>query len=197
VFRRYEQLHPTWRVVFGTTAGAWSKGAAVADGLKRATGDVVVVADADSFVAKDILEHAVTLAAESPWVMPHRRVFRLSPESTLSLFELGIVDVPGQCRARRHKAPVGGGIVVARREVFDQVCIDPRFVGWGGDDVSFGRALDTLVGLHVQLFGVLYHGHHPDEPTRQNATAETNALAGRYLEAHGNPAAMRALLDEP
>lgn len=193
---RYAALHPSWQVVEGYCSGPWSKGTAVADGLKRATGEIIIVADADSFCGRAVLELAVDYATHVPWVMPHAVVERLGPEATERILAGPVIDQPAREHALRHDAPVGGGIVVARREVLDAVPLDPRFVGWGGDDISWGRALDVLAGRHVNLGASLWHLHHPPSSNRRQATPETEALAGRYLDAAGDPVAMQKLADE-
>jgi hypothetical protein len=73
--------------------------------------------------------------------------------------------------------------------------VDPRFVGWGGEDIAFGWALDTLAGPHTNLGAPLYHLWHPLAVDRRKASPETDRLAGRYAEANGKPEAMRALID--
>jgi hypothetical protein len=192
---RYSLLHPSWEVVEGFCHGPWSKGAAVADGLSRASGDVIVIADADSWCAQAVMVEAVELARTVPWVMPHSVVERLDAVSTRTILDRPPGDVPRGCRSYRHDAPVGGGIVIARREVLEDVPLDPRLLGWGEDE-SWGRALDCLAGPHVNLGAALWHLDHLPQPTRRRALPATDALANRYFGAVGDPIAMRILVEE-
>jgi glycosyl transferase family 2 len=193
--RRYAALHPSWEVVEGHCDGAWSKGRAVADALQRASGDVLIVADADSFVSHDVLVRAAELARESPWVMPHRTVHRLTPAATRYVLAQDPAENPNpSLRRREHVPPVGGGIVVAASPAVTTVPLDPRFEGWGGEDISWGRALDTLIGPHAQLDGTLWHLWHL--PGRRKALPHTETLANRYLAAAGQREAIEAILAE-
>lgn len=196
--RNFEYVHSLyrsrgWEVLVGECEGEWSKGVALADAFSRATHDVLVIADADCIVEDEVLDRAIDMVREGiPWVMPHANTYRLDQNLTRNL--LDGVDI-GRRGARRHAA-VGGGIVVCSREAWEKVGgIDPRFFGWGGEDISFGRALQTLCGELVQLNGRLLHlWHKPHNPRR--GTPASEELAGRYLMANGDVEAMSALVNE-
>jgi len=139
------------------------------------------------------------VAAGAPWVMPHGIVYRLSRGATMAVRSLKHTPTPTRVISRRHPGPVGGGFVVCSRSAFDAVHgIDPRFTGWGGEDISFGRALDTLVGRHVRLDAPTWHLWHEPLPRvmGRRASPENERLAGRYLDAAGDEVAMRALCEE-
>lgn len=201
----YARHHPGWEVIEGRCEGEWSKGRAVADAAARASHPVLVVADADSIVPADILaDAAARVAAGAPWVVPHRLVYRFDRGPTERVYAGAEPEAnPAWCRARRPypggiNVP-GGGIVVLSRAAWDTVGgIDPRFVGWGGEDLSFGRALETLCGPPVHLDGPLFHLFHPQEGQgrRRRGSPASEALGGRYLDAYRNPDVMRALVAE-
>lgn len=186
---RWAREHPTWEVVIGSCPPPWRKGVAVADGVSRAGGDVLVVADADSFVAPGLLLAAVESC--STWAQPHATVLRLTDAATRRLVRTGQLG-----NGRRHDAPACGGIVAVTREVWGVAPIDPRFAGWGGEDISWARALRTLVGPGVNLGGELVHLWHPPMVHRRVGSPETDALAARYAGAEGDRPAMAALLAE-
>lgn len=204
VRRRYEDEHADWEIVVGfhRTGVDWSKGCALADAASRAGGDLFVVADADAYVEADVLEQAVDYvtggAEAAPWAMPHNLVIRLTRWGTarLTTGQIRTADAMGRNDVRwRHDAPAGGGIAVLTREAWDTVGgVDPRFMGWGGDDIAFGWALDTLVGAHVNLGEPLVHLWHPEHLQRRRSP--NDELAGRYLAANGDPDAMRILVAE-
>ena len=98
----------------------------------------------------------------------------------------------------------GALIQIMPREAFELVGgMDERFRGWGGEDVSFMRALDTLYGKHRTFNGPVYHLWHPTIPglwkgTRQwegqDGPEMNDWLAYRYDQAVGDPERMRKVL---
>lgn len=197
---RWQANHPDWQLVLGTCEGAWSKGLAVADAARKAEGEVFIVADADVMVGREALVEAVERLQDAPWVIPHRIVYRLTERATQALIDgrirLGKKLPPRLGRA--HLAPPGGGISAVRRDDFERVGgIDERFEGWGGEDISFARALDTLVGPHQRLDDCLWHlWHTPAKRRPRNRASEVSErLAARYLEANGDELAMRELCE--
>jgi N-terminal domain of galactosyltransferase len=185
--------------VEGTCVGEWSKGQALADAATRAAHGVLVLADADSIVPADTLTDAVArVAAGAPWVMPHRKVYRLSEAHTARVYAGAAPEPRDTCRAP-YAGVTGGGITVLSRATWDTVGgIDPRFVGWGGEDIAFGWALETLCGPGVHLAAPLFHLWHTQEFQGQHrrGSPESEALAGRYRDARGRPDKMRALIAE-
>jgi hypothetical protein len=198
----YARHHPAWEIVEGTCAGEWSKGRALADAATRASHDILVLADADSIVPADILDDAARqVAAGAAWVVPHRRVFRFDQGPTEQVYAGADPEPnPTWCRNRRPYGGVtGGGIVVLSRSAWETVGgIDPRFLGWGGEDIAFGWALETLCGPAVHLGGPLFHLWHRQEAQGEHrrGSPTSEALAGRYRQARNRPEQMRALVAE-
>lgn len=194
---RYLDLHPSWELIEATCDGeAWSKGAAVADGVEHATGDRLVIADADSFVDVETMDLAVQLLDTHPWIVPHRRVRRLARKATEAVFAGAPPNPQRLCRSV-YTGVIGGGITVLRRSAYEEAGgIDTRFAGWGGEDISFGWALETLVGPPERLTADLFHLWHPHAAPRLRGSPESEALAGRYRRARNDPVAMRQLVDE-
>lgn len=194
---------PGWELVEQPDPGrgGWSKGRAVNQAARRAAGDTFVLADADVWVRPDVLREAV--AADAPWVVPHRTVFRLDRDTTETVLTgqlpLEPSAVPRANLDRRgYRGVAGGGLTVLTREAFETVRgVDPRFIGWGGEDVCLARALDTLVGRHERLAGDLWHFWHPPQDRPGGRAPDVNdRLSGRYLEAVDKPDEMRALIAE-
>ena len=193
---RYRRLHPDWELHHGRCDGEWSKGAAVADGLARTQAEVLVLADGDSFVAD--LTPAVRLVREGEaWVVPHRMVYRLGRGPSRDVMD-GAEPVPRRagCDRRPYAGPPGGGIVVLTRDTYDAVGgIDPRYLGWGGEDVSFGWALRTLVGHECRLEAPLFHLWHPHAAPMLRGSPESEDLVAEYTAAVGVPRLMRAVIE--
>jgi hypothetical protein len=195
---RYETLYPDWEVVEGRCdTKAWAKGRAVNAAVEASSGDALVIADADVMVGEGVLREAVRRLEDSAWVVPHRLVYRLTKEATEAVLD-GRLRTPGklsQDEAFTRKGPQGGGISVIHRKDF--IGMDERFVDWGGEDISFAWALDTLVGPHRRLGEVMWHLYHePMHGDDRRGSSETEALAGRYREAYGNPVKMSDLVTE-
>jgi len=195
----YAHHHPTWEIIEGDCGGEWSKGRALADAAARASHDILVLADADSVVPADALvDAAARVAAGAAWVMPHRKVYRLSEAHTARVYAGAEPQPRDTCRPP-YAGVTGGGITVVSRATWDTVGgIDPRFVGWGGEDIAFGWALETLCGPGVHLAAPLYHLWHHQEAQGDHRRGSSNseALAGRYRQARNQPDVMRALIAE-
>lgn len=192
---RYERLHPNWGIHIGECSGEWSKGAAVADGLSRTDADTIVIADGDSFIP-DLTRAVTAVETGTPWVVPHRLVYRLTRSVTRHVLDDGeAIARRTDCVRRPYAGPPGGGIVVLNRDTYNAVGgIDPRFLGWGGEDVSFGWALRTLVGHELRFEAPLFHLWHPHPAPNLRGSPESEELVARYTEATGIPRLMRAII---
>lgn len=198
----YARNHPGWPVVLGELpdGAEWSKGAAVAAGVEALDGvDVIVLADADSVITNiDELSRAVDLVetGRRSWVVPHRLVYRLREVETERLYG----DPTHRPRTRSvcrtpYVGPAGGGITVVSAEAFGTVNgIDRRFLGWGGEDIAFGWALETLVHPVERLDGRLVHLWHPHPAPNLRGSLESEALVADYREARGFPRRMAAVI---
>ncbi len=200
---RWAAEHPTWRIVTGRApAGRWSKGGAFAE-ARSAAGDVdvIVATDADVFCDPAALREAVDLVAsgEAAWTVPYSRVVRYSQGSTADILN-GSTPRSHAYERPPYPGQPGGGIVVVTAQDWDRVGgIDPRFVGWGGEDIALGLALDTLVGEHRRLPGTLAHLFHPHQVGAMSprpAQQDSARLLAQYRRAAGDVAAMRALVAE-
>jgi REP element-mobilizing transposase RayT len=199
VFDWYARHFPAWEIIEGHADGDWSKGAALADAARRASHDLLVIADADCIIEAPVLHEAAQTAAAgaAAWVVPHRRVHRLSEKHTERVYAGAEPEARDLARPA-YTGVAGGGITILTRDAWDTVGgIDPRFIGWGGEDLAFGWALETLVGQCVRLKGRLFHLWHQQEPigASRRGCPESEALAGRYKDARGNPEQMRQLID--
>lgn len=174
--------------------------------IEAAEPGIVVVADAD--VWSDGLTsavRAVTVGA-AEWSMPHGKVYRLNPESTLKL----LAGEEPVLRPQRRREPawplsrrpyegvLGGGIVIAHRDTFLEIPLDPRFKGPGQEDESWGYAIQTLAGSGWHGKAPLFHLYHEPLPrlSHRRGSKESWDLYRRYAEANMNKAAMRSLIEE-
>lgn len=175
----------------------WSKGATVNPAIAASTADVIIVADADSYVDNEHLGNALNAVAVGGWAMPYSTVNRYDAVSTAAIMA-GHQTVKPRLERGPYPALPGGGIVIAHRTAWDTVRgLDPRFVGWGGEDHALGLAFHVLVGdVHRQQRAALHHLWHPPAPANRRPSPATKELDARYRKARRNPDAMRTLIGE-
>lgn len=172
----YEHHHPEYELVYGIIRGTsvWCKAEAVAYAAHRASGDVLVVADADT-VAPRLADAVQALTKGWNWAMPHYTVNRLNRRTTDAVLlgsdpesfprslkwydQLPYVGIPG------------GGIVVLRRETYESAPIDPGFRGWGQEDEAWALALRSLHGKpwRPSRSAPLWHLWHPPQKRKSRA----------------------------
>lgn len=196
VVSRYGDRHPTWRIEICEGGDPWVKADAVMPAVERVRGGVIVVADADVWC--DETDAAVDAVAEGAgWAMPHAAVHRLSVDGSAAYMN-GRPWRDFDLDQRPYRGVLGGGIVVSTRKAFLTAPLDPRFVGWGQEDTSWGCALTTLIGTRWRGNAPLIHLWHP--PARRIGRVKGStagwALYRRYVKASTDPEAMRALIGE-
>jgi hypothetical protein len=196
VLEHYRRNHGDWGVITGRCGEPWSKGSAIADARMQTTADVLILADADSFVDPEIVTAAVAaVQSGTAWVVPHRMVYRLNERATEAV-HAGAAPQGGRLARFPYASVPGGGITVLSATAFDTVRgLDDRFRGWGGEDVSFAIALLTLIGEPTILNGDLWHLWHPHPAPDLRGSPESEELVARYKAARLIPRLMRALID--
>lgn len=205
----------------------FSKSAAINNAAKHAKGDVFVIYDADAYLPGRVIQHCAERIRFARahgvrrWFVPYRKLFRLTEAASDRVLASDPCDperfpTPPNPEDVEDMAGSGHGhlfgamVMVMPREAFFFVGgLDERFRGWGGEDVSFLRALDTLWARHRNTHGQVLHLWHPKIhigeliPGNQYATrawsgqkyAQVNGhLASEYNRATNKPAQMRALV---
>ncbi len=209
----------------------FSKTSAVNDAFQRSHGDVIVILDADAYIDEAVVAHcagrirSAVAAGGRMWFVPYRRIYRLTRAATRRVLRSkpcdpyrfpsppAPEDTEGQ-EGSMYGHRYGALIQVMPREAFEIVGgMDCRFRGWGGEDVSFLRALDTLYTKHKNTPNDVLHLWHPikkagDWLSPQGAWWETRVwngqkkpqandkLAVKYWHATFNPEKMRKLVNE-
>lgn len=183
-----------WEVITGACPpGPWVKALAVADALSRASGDVLVLADADAW-CPGVVAAVEAVNDGAPWAVPHTLVHRLTKGATDCLYGtegFGGPLIEQRVEQRPYPGMVGGGCTVLRRDVYEACPLDPRFRGWGQEDAAWGVALTALYGSPWRSTEPLWHLWHPPADrlgmTEGMAAGEcapprgTGSLAGRRL----------------
>jgi len=222
--RRYWRHElPEAEIVVGHSCGeVFSKSEAINDAASRAKGDIFVIIDSDAYLSANvILRCAAAIEAgkangHNVWFMPYRHLYRLTEvatEKVLTSSPYHPYQFPLPPNSEDVESTIGseyghyfGAMVqIMPREAFEAVgCWDPRFVGWGGEDVSFLLAVDTLWGKHKSVDASVFHLWHPTYTTGQKHTRlwegqpqnTHSKLATRYRNASGDYDKMRVLVDE-
>lgn len=164
---------------------------------------MLIVADGDVLAPPARLREAVALVAvgAAPWAIPYSQVHRLLRRSSEAFMREGrSAPEHGPFERPPYTGTEGGGIVVLPTATWDDVGgVDPRFTGWGGEDLAFGWTLRTLHGTPTRTAGALLHLWHPHAaggPRNRPPDRGSAALLERYRRARDDPAAMRALIAE-
>jgi hypothetical protein len=206
----------------------FSKTCAVNDAFQRSTGDVIVLLDADCFIApKVILDCARAIReartevsvgfpnGEPLWFVPYEHLFRLTEASTAALIASDpndALEFPEPPKLTDVGPTIGANIghrfgaliQIMPREAFIAVGgMDPRFRGWGGEDVTFLRVVDTIYGQHRTTQNqvlTLWHTAFGNIFLRmwggQGRTGINNVLSVHYRKAVRDRTRMRAVIDE-
>jgi hypothetical protein len=197
VKERYASRHPGWEIVEAPAApGGWVKASAVTAAARRIDARVLVVADADVWC--DGVDGAVAQVARGArWAIPHRTVRRLTPDATREVLAGGFPG-GGETIEAPYVGIPGGGIVVLDAAALRAVPMDPRFMGWGGEDQAWGYALQTMLGPAPRGLAPLTHLWHPPQPrdSRRIGSADNERLRRRYAVARNRRHKMTQLLSE-
>lgn len=191
VTARYREAGYPVTVAKTDPSAPWVKAAAVTPAADASSADLLVIADADVWCdgLPDAIDHCTT------WAIPHRHVRRLTPEATCHVYDDG--DFGGALAEKSYVGKMGGGLVVIRRDLYLDTPLDPRYVGWGREDESWGYALTVLYGHPWRGDLPLWHLWHPpqDRPSRTRGSATSEDLFDRYRRAR-RPNDMRQLVHE-
>ncbi len=146
-------------------SGPWNLSQARNNGVDVANGRVLVIADADVMVDRDVIWQAIALAHVEPWVVPHGFVHRLTREATdavLASTHDEPLPEPGDTIRAPYLGYEGGGlIVITPAQYLAAGRYDEEFRGWGAEDEAFALAARGLIGPPVRLDGPLTHLYHP------------------------------------
>jgi len=208
-------------VVSDSTSTIFSKTEAINKAFRKSSGRIVCILDADAYMDGEILLNAArnienfTKRGFPLWYVPYRRLYRMTQLTTERILSSS-PKVPTRIVAPPNPVDVehvgtaayghhyGAMCQLMHREAFTLIGgMDPRFQGWGSEDVCFVRALNTLYAPYKTVDASIWHMWHP---TQRSGTARLwenqkdpwgqASLNKRYANAVGNPAAMKKIVDE-
>jgi len=170
----------------------FSRGCSINDGVARASGEMLVICDADLILPVEQLDLGVVIVAtRGGMCLPFNRYHYLTGAATLEVMA-GVQPTPDTPRQFSMDSSVGG-VCVIDRKTFNLVGgFDPSLRGWGGEDYAFWAAVDTLAEVH-RLDGFLYHLWHPTDPVRPT---ENIRLMESYMGARGDRERMLELIGD-
>lgn len=199
-----------WPVVEGyhqPSEGPFSRAKAI-NRAARSAGEWrrAVIIDADVWVEPWQLERAVVASEAAlglsyphvPWWGLSRHATRQVVDGVYAFDPAGWGD-----HVYEKRTPLANSCcMVVTAELWETVGgYDERFVGWGAEDWAWFAACATLGGPAVRVDAPVYHLWHPPSAESEAITrdvelptlAANHRLGRRYLQASGNPAAMRML----
>lgn len=208
IVARWHHFWPDAEIIVAPDDGRdpFSKSVALNNCAAQATGDVLVLLDADTWVDATTMARAIALAEKGAWVLPGAHAHRMTKRYTTALLKQDpsepiIPILNRQLDVEVTSTPVGF-IHVLPRAAWDRVNgMDPRFRGWGGEDSCFIQAVDTLWDRHLRLDGHLISLWHPRPRVAgrrvwPGQAGRNSGLMRRYSLARGKPNAMAALVSE-
>ena len=206
IVARWRHYWPEAEVIIRPDDGCdpFSKSQALQSCVREATGDVLILLDADTWCDVPTIRRAVEIAATGRLVQPASKAHRLGQEVTDELLASDPACEWPMIRPLQVEQTVRpvGFLHVLSREVWDTVNgYDPRFRGWGGEDNVFLYAVETLVGPVVRLNGAIYSLWHPrprmdGRRVWTGQTQRNSDMILRYAKARGNEPRMRELVGE-
>ena len=183
-------------VVAEIPPGPWVKANAVNPAVEASNAEIVAVCDADVYTP-GLLEAVAAVISGAGWAVPHTKVHRLTQAATGAVLAGEPPSAMMLTVERPYDGVIGGGCVVIPRKTALKVPLDPRFQGWGGEDHSWGYALQTLIGTPWRSELPLFHLWHPTQPrtNRKLGSRETERLRRQYRDAQIFEDDMRTLVE--
>jgi glycosyltransferase involved in cell wall biosynthesis len=211
---------PDAEIIIGHSKGKpFSKTEALNDAARKATGRVLVIIDADTYIPGSIITNCADKILEELhnhlWFVPYRHLFRLTKKATKKVIESDPrnphrfpspplpEDIADDGMKSTYGHRYGAMIMIFPRQALDVLrCFDERFKGWGGEDIAILRALDTLWGKHKTTNNDVLHLWHPfiganykSRVWKGQNIQFNNRLSNAYNRATRNPSQMRILVD--
>lgn len=165
VLRWWITNFPGYEICVGRNFDApFHRGKARDSAYDESTGDVLIIADADTIPTRDAVDQAVKDVGDN-WIIPYgeNRYYNLTEQRTAKVIEDRMDPIPEpQEEDWDHRVTAWAGCLVLPREAWITVDgYDERFIGWGGEDNAFQLCVDSLWSPHVRLDSYVCHLWHP------------------------------------
>lgn len=216
---------PEAEIIIGKSKSeVFCKGEALNDAFQRSLGKIVVILDADALLKGSTIDFCadkILHAAQhghNLWYVPYRKLYRLTKEVTKKIVDSAPCDpyyptlplfeheYDNKGFAYKYGHRYGAMITIVPRIAIERylLCFDERFKGWGGEDIAFLRAMDTMFGKNKSINGTVFHLWHPfhgNSPQnkkwdRQTGPNPNGDLTFRYHLANRQHHKMKIIIDE-
>jgi len=215
IVNRWRYYWPDAEIIEGTDDGIdpFNKSAAVNDAASRATGDMLAILDADTWMEPESFGQALQKVEQgfAAWGRPSQ-AFRLKRDFSERLMRLKPADrlPPILSSYAETSSPVVGFLWIVPRAGFEKMGgMDERIRGWGGEDTAFTIAADKVIGRHRTFTGVggrvmcLWHPRPRDEHRSRIWVGQDRSLSEgykaellkQYRRASGSAGMLRVLAD--
>lgn len=222
MLQRWQHFYPDAEFIIEPDDGIdpFNKSLAVNNCAAKATGDIYVVLDADTWVPTEWMEQALdaVAAGRTNWTRPSRHI-RLGKGITDEILRLpphGELPAFNNSRMFESHGPVVGFLwVIKAKSWWDSAWYDDRGVargmderirGWGGEDSAYALAAKSLIGPPKRMSGTvicLWHARPRVGGQRiwvnQDRTKQQDkrALLGEYRRAVSRRDKMKEVLRQP
>ena len=168
----YTHEFPDAELIVGKDMGKpFSRAAAVNDGVARSHGYFLVILDSDCLLDPDVIRNCVGRIASSftpIWFVPFKVSGHMTEAATAKLLKLPpVLQSVDSVRDTKFETtitmPHGIASILSRVAFNKAGGFDERFRGWGSEDVSFIRAVDTLYTQYTRTSNTVLHLWHPRE----------------------------------
>jgi hypothetical protein len=192
------ETHTNLLTSLGRHEGPWCKASAVSEALEthHLDADWLIITDGDVWCENFPTWIDDVMCSEQQWGIPHKTIDRLDATSTSKVLNGG--PWGGTYAKPPYKSVAGGGTVMLRREMYEQVPLDPRFVGWGYEDECWGLGLMTMFGEPLKGTDPMWHLWHPPAVPKTGRVMNTDKrrLRQRYHSSAYRTKLMSQLLAE-
>lgn len=154
----------------------------------------VIIADADTVGHIDAIREAVRLTQiEQRTYLPYTEYRSLGEIGT----QQALAGRPLPDCTHWHYPYGVSGIYITTPSIWARYGgQDPRFKGWGGEDIAHMHAHETLIGPIGRTLGNAYALTHDSDEKEAPQNVANFTLMRQYGAATGNPEQMRALISQ-
>ncbi|MEH7119633.1 galactosyltransferase-related protein [Neobacillus vireti] len=200
----YEQVMPEAELCLGIIdKGEINKAKAVNLAAKKATREILVIADADVVFDPQLIIKALKVLPHAPCIIPFTEIYDIDRSGTERLVKSKpawpFAFKADECKKASwiYQGFAGKLIIIPKVNFEAAGGFDERFIGWGGEDDAFSLAVQTISGKLENIEGVIFHLWHPSSSYSTNPFGKANGeLLNRYKRANGDPQKMLKLIRE-
>jgi glycosyltransferase involved in cell wall biosynthesis len=148
--------------------GPFSRARTINAGVLAATGDTIVVSDADLVLLPPLMQDCLDKAGSVAVVKPYMNIAWCTAEASKLFrthFDFKFINPAVNAPIKMQNVPnASGGMFIIRRNQFLHIGgFDERFVGWGKEDEATDIKIHRFMQVHV-MPNIAAHLYHPDGP---------------------------------